>query len=335
MKILTVLIPAYNIEKYVDRVLHSVLLPEVEKTVEVLLINDGSTDRTGERAERYRTDHPNFRVITQKNGGHGSAVNRGLQEASGKYIKILDGDDIFAREAYLSMITQLSKVEADLILTPYYKIDVTSKRKRLMYYPGIATDQIYLFSDLSEKLGRLYMQGVAFRTDIFRCNHIYMSENCYYDDFEFTFFPLPYIKTVYYIDHPVYSYFIGRLDQSVSAQKAFQNLDMLDRILEDSLHFWREREGDTSKLYLVKKRNISSLMNNIANVYLRNAFDDAKYDTFREAWSRLEESYPTETSETMKSFRHIRIAKANRAAYYGVALIFRAYKKMEGIFHYE
>ena len=110
---------------------------------------------------------------------------------------------------------------------------------------------------------------------------------------------------------------------------------MLDRILEDSLHFWRERECDTSKFYLVKKRNISSLMNNIANVYLRNAFDGAKYDTFREAWSRLEENYPTETVQTMESFRHIRIAKANRAAYYGVALIFRAYKKMEGIFRYE
>lgn len=330
MKVLTIVIPAYNIEKYVDSVLSSVLLPEIENMVEVLLVNDGSKDRTAELAARYQTDYSNLRVITKENGGHGSVVNRGIQEASGKYIKILDGDDTFNREAYLAMVHIMEIIDADMILTSYDKVNATTGKKRHIKYTDINPGQIYQFREISDKLGRIYMQGVTYRTEILRHNQISMTEKCYYDDFEFTFFPLPYIKTVYYIDLPVYQYLVGQQEQSINAKKSFQNLNMFYKILDDSLLFWNSRQADTVKLNMIKKYNICGLINNIANVYIRNAFDGGNYRTFKEAWLDLEAKYPAEVGETIDNFKHIRIAKTSKMSYYCIVLLFFLYKKMEG-----
>ncbi len=104
-KILTVVIPAYNIEKYIENCLDSFVIPEVLEDLEVLIVNDGSKDRSADLAAAYEKRYPNsFRVINKENGGHGSTINRGLLEASGKYFKVVDGDDWVEREAFLRLM---------------------------------------------------------------------------------------------------------------------------------------------------------------------------------------------------------------------------------------
>lgn len=96
-KILTLLIPSYNMEKYLINCLTSLIVHEkLMKKLEVLVVNDGSKDKTSEIAHRFEKQYPDtFRVIDKKNGNYGSCINRGLKEANGQFIKILDADDTF------------------------------------------------------------------------------------------------------------------------------------------------------------------------------------------------------------------------------------------------
>ena len=99
MKLLTVSIAAYHVEDYLRETLDSFLIPEVTDQLEVLIVNDGSGEGVNEIAREYQTNYPDvFRLIDKENGGHGSTVNRGIEEAAGKYFKTVDGDDYVSAE---------------------------------------------------------------------------------------------------------------------------------------------------------------------------------------------------------------------------------------------
>mgnify|MGYP002624493917 CR=1 FL=1 len=91
-KTLTIVVPTYNMDRYLERCLDSLILPEMlMERLEVLVVNDGSKDKSSEIAHSYEKKYPQtFRVIDKENGNYGSCVNRGLKEATGKYIKNLD-----------------------------------------------------------------------------------------------------------------------------------------------------------------------------------------------------------------------------------------------------
>ena len=93
MKILTVAIPCYNSEAYMEKCIRSIL--PVGEEVEILIVDDGSTkDRTPQIADSYAAKYPTIiRAVHQENGGHGEAVNAGLRNASGLYYKVVDSDD--------------------------------------------------------------------------------------------------------------------------------------------------------------------------------------------------------------------------------------------------
>ena len=94
MKVLTVLVPTYNVEKYLRRCLDSLLLPEVFEEIEVLVVNDGSKDGSADIARAYEKKYPQTVVFVDKeNGGHGSTINVGIEKAQGTYFKVLDSDD--------------------------------------------------------------------------------------------------------------------------------------------------------------------------------------------------------------------------------------------------
>lgn len=106
-KILTIVIPTYNMQDYLRRCLDSLIVPEEQmQLLEVLVVNDGSKDNSSAIAHEYQDKYPGtFRVIDKENGNYGSCVNRGLKEATGKYIKILDADDWFDTKALTSFVT--------------------------------------------------------------------------------------------------------------------------------------------------------------------------------------------------------------------------------------
>lgn len=115
----SVVIPAYNIEKYIQQCLDSVLL-QTEVKYEVIIINDGSTDRTGEICSRYQEQYENFKCISQKNSGISVARNYGINAARGKYIFFLDGDDYLPRGSLKHLVEVAENERIDVIRFSVY-----------------------------------------------------------------------------------------------------------------------------------------------------------------------------------------------------------------------
>lgn len=128
-KILTVTVPSYNVEKFLENTLDSFVDERVLDDIEVLIVDDGSKDKTAEIGRKYEEKYPDtFRVISKENGGHGSTINRGIGEAKGKYFKVVDGDDWVDQDGFAELIQRLKTCDADYVFTNYYEVnDVTGE----------------------------------------------------------------------------------------------------------------------------------------------------------------------------------------------------------------
>lgn len=217
-KILTIGIPVYNMERYLDRCLSSVTaIPNLDK-VEIIVVNDGSKDRSLEIAKTYEQRFPeSVRVIDKPNGGWGSGINRTIKEASGKYYKSLDSDDWFDSKNLAQFVTELEGVEADLILTPFIEIDedgkILAERTFNSALSGKSMDleeYIRLNGGFSKTI-----HAVTYRTTLLRDNSIIIWDK-FYGDIDYINSPLPYVKHIYLSQLNVYRYLIGREGQSIS-----------------------------------------------------------------------------------------------------------------------
>ena len=120
MYTLTVIIPGYNIEKFIDKIMKSLLADAVIPDIQILVVNDGSKDRTQELAEAYEKKYPGcVRALSKENGGHGSTINYGMKYAEGKYVKVIDGDDWVNTETLIDLISWLKVTDVDLVAANY------------------------------------------------------------------------------------------------------------------------------------------------------------------------------------------------------------------------
>lgn len=249
-KLLTIVVPAYNAESYLRDNLESLCIEEAIKDTEVIIINDGSTDRTHEIGmEFFRRFPDTVRVIDKKNGGHGSGINRGIEEASGRYFKVVDADDWVERDAYIWLLQALRAQDTDIVASGFYwVIDNRSgckenfKRKAEFQEPfkGVQYEKKYDFDDIAEKL-YIKMHSLTIRTAILKemlKEGLRIDENCYYVDAEYILYPIPYVKTISFIKNYVYMYRIGRIGQSVSPERMRKNEANYDKVLESLLRFY-------------------------------------------------------------------------------------------------
>lgn len=223
-KILTIIIPTYNMEKYLRHCLDSLIVPNMEK-VEVLVINDGSKDSSSAIGHEYQDKYPQtFRIIDKENGNYGSCVNRGLKEATGKYVKVLDADDSFYTKGFEKYIKELQKVDADLVLTNFDIVNekdvVTYKGYYSEFYPEIPTEVNFNFDDFVNRpdvnfYGR--MHGFTYRLDLLWDMGYKQTEGISYTDQEWVFKPVVNVRTCYYLPIIVYKYLIGREGQTMNA----------------------------------------------------------------------------------------------------------------------
>ena len=213
-------------EKCVDS-----LLPGGDE-VEILIVNDGSSDRTAEIADRYEKAHPGIvRALHKPNGGHGDAVNRGLREARGLYFKVVDSDDWVDAEAYrktLEFLRGYVKDPLDLLIVNYVFEKQGAARKMAMRY-GTACPQHKVFSwkDLMVvRPGQLiHMHAAIYRTGLLRSCNLRLPKHMFYVDNIFVYQPLPHVKRMYYLNVDFYRYFIGRSDQSVNEKILIKRQD--------------------------------------------------------------------------------------------------------------
>lgn len=118
--LISVIIPVYNAEKYIDKCLQSIVKQTFENNIEILVVNDGSTDNTTEILEKLSKKIPNLRVFHIENGGVSNARNIGISKAVGEYITFVDADDWLELNCYEEMYKEAVKSGADIVAAGIY-----------------------------------------------------------------------------------------------------------------------------------------------------------------------------------------------------------------------
>lgn len=228
-KILTVSIAAYNVEKYLDKTLSSLNDKRFLDDIEVLIIDDGSKDKTSEIALRYQNLAPNtFKYIAKENGGHGSTINKGIEVATGKYFRVVDGDDWVDTEQFNLYIKRLKSTDADLVLTQCKIIEKESESFNLPI-KNLLDGKVYRWDEI-ENFAQIGLSTSTVKTRILKENKIKITENCYYVDIEYTIWALYYSNTVMYMELPVYMYRKNNVSQSTSKKNMVKNAEMQESV---------------------------------------------------------------------------------------------------------
>ena len=243
-KILTLIIPTYNMEEYLDKCLTSLIIPEesIMDKLEVLVVIDGAQDRSSEIAHGFQNRFPStFRVIDKENGNYGSCINRGLKEATGKYIKILDADDSYDNRFFADYLSFLDKCDVDLIINDLVYVNTKGKdiKKSIFKLPK---DRVFGFEEFSREMIELYaMHRAAYKTDNLRAINYYQTEGVSYTDQEWIFAPLTTVTTIRYFSYPLYRYLIGRegqtMDPKVLVRQINHHVIGAKKMISDYLEF--------------------------------------------------------------------------------------------------
>ncbi len=274
MKLLSIAIPCYNSEAYMRNCIES-LLPGGEE-VEILIVDDGSTkDDTAKIADEYETNYPGIvKAIHQENGGHGEAVNTGLQHATGLYFKVVDSDDWVDAESYQKVLQKLSELVhegnmVDMMICNYvYEKQGAKRKKTVRYTTAFPEDQVFTWSDVKRfHLGQyILMHSVIYRTRMLKNCGLELPKHTFYVDNIFVYYPLPYVKTLYYMNIDLYRYFIGRADQSVNEQVMIGRVDQQIKVNKIMIDQYDLRTIQSPKLrkymisYLDIMMTVSSIM---------------------------------------------------------------------------
>ncbi len=263
--ILSIVVPTYNIEKYIERNIESFLKVEddLKSLFEVLIINDGSTDSTLQvvTALIKKIDCLNIRVVNKANGGHGSAVNRGIEEARGKYLKVVDGDDWVKKSDFEEYLKRLKNADVDMVVTNF--------SKQYTYENRVELEKVSNVEDFyrSNRIPRIFpMHSITYKTSILKEHNIKLTEKIFYVDIQYIVFPLKYINNWEYWDLDVYQYFLGRPDQSMTIENRMKNIEHSQKVTESILEFYSTL-GD---VYL--KDTVHSLLKGLLNTRYLLAF---------------------------------------------------------------
>lgn len=290
-KVLSVVVPMYNVEAYIAQCLDSFAVPEVLDQVEILVIDDGGTDGSAAIAQTYEEKYPgSYRVIHKENGGHGSTINKGIETASGKYFRVVDGDDWVDREGFIHLVRHLENTDADMVLSNYYWVDEASGKRKAEVEeicPGMEYGPVYPLEDVA---GHIFMKmhSITYKTSVIRSQPERLDEHCYYVDTEYMLFPLPYVKTVSAIPDFVYQYRIGIPGQSMSVGKMQKQCSQHELVLERLLRFYRQHKGEACGVIL--EQTLARIATSQYKIYLM--FPDSHKEHLVRLEKRLKGEYP-------------------------------------------
>ena len=248
MKVLTVLVPTYNVEKYLRRCLDSLLLPEVLEEIEVLVVNDGSKDGSADIARAYEKKYPQTVVFVDKeNGGHGSTINVGIEKAQGTYFKVLDSDDWVNIGDFIEFVKRLKEVTADAVICDYRKEHVYNGKSEYFEYKDLEDGKKYNLNEIDLNIlhGEYFMMATTtYRTEVLRASGLKMLEKTFYVDMQYNIVPITKVDTFAYYHLDIYRYFIGRKDQSMNMDNFVRNQEHHKRMIKWLIEYYTGIEKD-------------------------------------------------------------------------------------------
>lgn len=273
MKYISFAIPCYNSAEYMEHAIQSIL--PAGEDVEIIVVNDGSKDETAEIAARYEKEYPTIvKAVNKENGGHGDAVNVGLDHATGLYYKVVDSDDWVDEEALFKILDVVKsfveqKKEVDMVISNYVYEKVGMEHKKVIHYRNVLPqNEIFRWDDI----GRFHldqyilMHSVIYRTAMLKLSQLELPKHTFYVDNIYVYYPLPFVRKVYYLDVDFYRYYIGREDQSVNEKVMISRLDQQIFVTKTMIDMYQLKNVKCKKLrnymlnYLAIMMTVSSIL---------------------------------------------------------------------------
>ena len=224
-KLITFAVPCYNSAAYMRHCIETLL--SAGEQAEIILVDDGSVkDETPAICDEYAEKYPTIvKAIHQENGGHGEGVNQGIRNATGLYYKVVDSDDW--------LDTAARGTATDLMICNYVYEHVEDNTSHTVRYTNVFPEN-RLFTWMHVGHFRpdqnLLMHSVIYRTQVLRDCGMVLPKHTFYVDNIFVYQPLPYVKSMYYMNLDLYRYFIGRSDQSVNESVMVKRVDQQLRV---------------------------------------------------------------------------------------------------------
>ncbi len=298
MKLLSVVVPCYNSAEYMDKCIKTLL--SGGEDIEIIIVDDGSIkDNTAEIADSYAKEYPSIvKVIHQENSGHGEGVNQGIRNATGLYYKVVDSDDWVDEESLKKVLEKIREFNekgslVDMILCNYVYEYLDGRKPRVLNYKNVfPIDRVFTFDETKKfkKSQFIAMHTVIYRTQILKDIKLELPKHTFYVDNIFVYLPLPYVKTMYYMNENLYRYFIGRADQSVNESVIMKRIDQHIKVAEIVFRAYdiREIEKKSKKLARYMTDNISILMA-ITSIFLIKIGTKEALDKKKKLWDELKE----------------------------------------------
>ena len=298
--LVTFLVPCYNSAEYMHVSIESLL--KATRPVEIIVVNDGSTDATLETARRYEEQHPDvIRVIDQQNAGWGGGVNKGIAEARGWYFKVVDSDDYIEESALNKALATIGQqIEAsqmpDLLVTNYvYDHQVDGEHHTIHYRGYFPEGRLFRWHEARRsKLDQLMMiHSSWYFTQLLRECGVHLPEKVCYMDSHLLLHPLPYVRTLYYLDVDAYHYQIGREGQSIDIEVMKQRIDQQLKatymaIDDYSANVLVEVEPNMAECYM----RYFSAMVSVSTIYLFMIGTPEALQKNRDMWKYLRKKNP-------------------------------------------
>ena len=293
MKYISFAIPCYNSQDYMAHAIESILPGGDE--VEIIIVNDGSKDKTSQIAHEYMDKYPDIiKVIDKENGGHGDAVNAGLANASGKYFKVVDSDDWVDEEALHKILMLMRHLEEDneqidMLISNYVyeKVGVTHK-KCIHYRNVLPQDEVFRWDDIGHfRLDQyILMHSVIYRTDMLKLSQMRLPKHTFYVDNIYVYYPLPHVRKIYYLDVDFYRYFIGREDQSVNEKVMIARVDQQRFVTKTMIDMYQLKKVTSKKLrqYMI---NYLAIMMTVSSILLIRSKEKENLEKKKELWLYL------------------------------------------------
>lgn len=279
-KLLSIIIPMYNSYEFIEKCLNSLIMGKKEMlSLEVVVVNDGSTDGCEKLVVPYIEKYPEtIRMVEQPNGGHGAAINHGVNECQGKYFKILDADDWISTNTLKNLLLKINnKVSADVLLNSFQTYNI-STGENIEYWTGkprLMTMHSVL-KEWNQYKWIFSLHGIIYRTEFYRKLNKPLPEHVYYDDAFFYTVCASYANTIQIIeDKPLYIYRIGDLNQSISNKNREIRINQLEKVIDAMLSAGKQidEKNVVGKKYW-KRKMLIAISDYYITTFLR--FEDRK-----------------------------------------------------------
>lgn len=335
MKYITFAVPSYNSEAYLHQAIDSLLV--VGEDAEIIIINDGSKDRTLEIARAYEEKYPNIvKVIDKENGGHGSGVNKGLEHATGLYYKVVDSDDWLDHENVIKFLNLIKKhaeenKSPDLYLMDFIYEHVEDNTTFIRTYKdNFPIGKIFGWHETKKKFKyskTILMHAMFFKTSVLRESKVKLPEHTFYVDNIFAYTPLMFTKTIYYEPMVLYHYYIGRPDQSVQLKNITNRYQQQIRVMRILLNEFSYEEINKMpkglKQYM--KHFLAAIMI-ITQMFASAVYGEERKKELKKLWKDLKQT-------DIKMYKYLRYRSYNTFVNY-MPFRLKGYVMLKGYLYY-